>query len=158
MGVLSGHAQDVKSVRWHPERDQLFSASYDDTLKAWSYENSVDEWVCKYTMRGHTSSVWAFDFDPSGKYIVSCSDDKTWIIWSVSETGAKRLITVGDTHFRAIYSVSWSRQLTEGKHRIATVGADNQLFVHEISDELLTQAAEQEEADPSIRPTLLAQI
>ena len=127
MGVLSGHSQDVKFVKWHPTRDQLFSASYDDTLKAWSYEDSVDEWVCKYTIRGHSSTVWALDFDPSGNFLVSCSEDQTWIIWSVTETDYKKLCQVKDTHFRAIYSISWSPKLTEGsqKHRIATVGADN---------------------------------
>jgi len=78
-------------VKWHPQRDQLFSASYDDTLKAWYFDNSVDEWVCKFTMRGHSSTVWSFDFDPTGNFLASCSEDKTWIIWSVTEQGYKKL-------------------------------------------------------------------
>lgn len=31
--VLQGHTQDVKMVKWHPTRDLLVSASYDDTIK-----------------------------------------------------------------------------------------------------------------------------
>lgn len=37
-GVLSGHSQDVKSVRWHPSRNLLLSASYDDSIKLWNCE------------------------------------------------------------------------------------------------------------------------
>lgn len=90
----------------------------------------MDEWVCNYTIRGHSSTVWAFDFDPSGTYLASCSEDKTWVVWSISETGYKKLCNVKDTHFRAIYSLSWTTIDSEDggvakKHRIATVGSDN---------------------------------
>ena len=34
VALLQSHSQDVKSVRWHPEQDVLFSCSYDDTVKA----------------------------------------------------------------------------------------------------------------------------
>jgi cytosolic iron-sulfur protein assembly protein CIAO1 len=57
-GVLSGHVQDVKFVKWHPTRNYLFSASYDDLIKCWKYENSVDDWICSYTLEGHESTVW----------------------------------------------------------------------------------------------------
>lgn len=58
VGVASGHTQDVKFVRWHPEKNLLFSASYDDTIKCWRYEESVDDWLCSYTIEGHESTVW----------------------------------------------------------------------------------------------------
>ena len=57
-GVLSGHTQDVKFVKWHPHKNLLFSASYDDLIKCWKYENSVDDWICSYTIEGHESTVW----------------------------------------------------------------------------------------------------
>lgn len=56
--VASGHTQDVKFVKWHPYRNQLFSASYDDTIKSWAYNPEVDDWMCHYTMDGHESTVW----------------------------------------------------------------------------------------------------
>lgn len=58
VAVASGHAQDVKFVKWHPTENILFSASYDDTIKCWKYEESVDDWMCSYTMEGHESTVW----------------------------------------------------------------------------------------------------
>lgn len=118
-------------MKWHPDRDQLFSASYDNSIKAWSWEDSVDEWVCKFTIRGHSSTVWSLDFDASGTYLVSSSEDKTWAVWSVTETTYKKLCQVKDTHFRAIYSISWCKPkqgtaiTSETKHRIATAGSDN---------------------------------
>ena len=107
MGVLSGHTQDVKYVKWHPERDELYSASYDDTIKCWAYEDSLEDWVCKYTMSEHKSTVWCLDFDPTGNFLVSCSDDKSWIVWNISATGFSMVGKHENTHFRAIYSVSW---------------------------------------------------
>lgn len=58
VAVASGHTQDVKFVKWHPEKNLLFSASYDDTIKCWRYENSIDDWLCAYTIDGHESTVW----------------------------------------------------------------------------------------------------
>jgi WD40 repeat protein len=58
VAVASGHTQDVKFVKWHPEKNMLFSASYDDTIKCWKYENSIDDWLCAYTIEGHESTVW----------------------------------------------------------------------------------------------------
>jgi len=48
----------VKFVKWHPVEDYLFSASYDNTIKCWKYDNSVDDWLCSFTMDGHLSTVW----------------------------------------------------------------------------------------------------
>mmetsp|Transcript_45472 Transcript_45472/g.61695 ORF Transcript_45472/g.61695 Transcript_45472/m.61695 type:complete len:82 (+) Transcript_45472:442-687(+) len=75
-GVLSGHTQDVKFIKWHPKRNTLFSCSYDDTIKCWNYDMSVDEWVCTYTISGHKSTVWALDFDKEGQHLLTCSDDQ----------------------------------------------------------------------------------
>jgi cytosolic iron-sulfur protein assembly protein CIAO1 len=48
--ILSGHSQDVKSIKWHPTKELLFSASYDNTIKCWAYENTADDWLCRFTM------------------------------------------------------------------------------------------------------------
>lgn len=58
VAVASGHTQDVKFVKWHPHKNFLYSASYDDTIKCWKYENSIDDWLCVYTIEGHESTVW----------------------------------------------------------------------------------------------------
>ena len=79
--ILSGHAQDVKYVVWHPTENLLFSGSYDNTIKCWKYDETVDDWLCSYTMDGHQSTVWQMDFDTTGNFLCSCSEDKKWSIW-----------------------------------------------------------------------------
>ena len=81
--ILSGHTQDVKTVKWHPKKELLFSASYDNTIKCWAYENSADDWLCRFTMAGHLSTVWQIDFDASGQYLCSSSEDHAWAVWKI---------------------------------------------------------------------------
>ena len=66
--VLTGHTQDVKCVRFHPSSSKhLFSASYDDTVKLWVFDQACEDWIESYSISGvHSSTVWALDFDPSG--------------------------------------------------------------------------------------------
>lgn len=54
-------------VAWHPHKEVLASASYDDTIKIWREDD--DDWYCSDTLQGHTSTVWALDFDASGDHI-----------------------------------------------------------------------------------------
>jgi WD40 repeat protein len=48
--VQSGHTQDVKAVAWHPGGELLASASYDDTVRLWTFDG--DEWGCSQTLGG----------------------------------------------------------------------------------------------------------
>lgn len=144
--ILSGHAQDVKFVKWHPIEDYLFSASYDNTIKCWKYDDSVDDWLCSFTMEGHLSSVWQIDFDYSGEYLCSCSEDKAWSIWRIDVKQADfiNLGMISMSHIRSIYSISWLSQIqqSEGgaityKDLIATGGSDNRINIFEIDRESL---------------------
>jgi cytosolic iron-sulfur protein assembly protein CIAO1 len=84
-GVLKGHTQDIKMVKWNSRLDMIFSASYDDTIKSWRYDEVVDDWMANYSIPGHKSTVWCIDFDPTEKYMVSVGDDKQLMIWKVNE-------------------------------------------------------------------------
>ena len=46
----SGHSQDVKAVAWHPGGELLASASYDDTVRLWTFDG--DEWGCSQVLGG----------------------------------------------------------------------------------------------------------
>ncbi|KAH7646965.1 WD40 Ciao1 [Cryptosporidium bovis] len=89
IGVLTGHNNDIKKVKWHPIIPViLFSCSYDNTIIVWAPSQLLDdksdrsEWVKYYVLSGHTSTVWDFTFSPCGNYLLSCSDDSTIILWS----------------------------------------------------------------------------
>ena len=134
--ILSGHAQDVKFVKWHPTENLLFSASYDNTIKCWKYDNSVDDWLCSYTMDGHGSTVWQIDFDSTGKFMSSCSEDKCWSVWSIiSDNNFINKGIIPNHHMRSIYSISWSKgPVANGSSEsIATGAADNRICVFEVN-------------------------
>ena len=79
MSVLQSHTQDVKCIVWHPFKNILLSASYDDSIKVWLCEG--DDWYCHETLSGHSSTVWGIAFSPDGKTMISCSADRSVIVW-----------------------------------------------------------------------------
>ena len=121
IAVLQEHDGDVKCVVWHPEEELLASASYDDTIRL--YREDIDDWLCVAVLRGHTSTVWALDFEglnrpspfladerltPSqakdldtrsraGPRLVSCSDDRTIRIWRRVPPASSSTIAVTHT-------------------------------------------------------------
>ena len=106
IAVLQEHAGDVKCVVWHPEEELLASASYDDSIRLW--REDVDDWGCVACIKGHDSTVWGLEWEPTkilmgaetegtteqqhqeewikrrnlaGPRLVSCSDDMTIRVW-----------------------------------------------------------------------------
>jgi WD40 repeat protein len=119
----------VKFVKWHPSKDMLFSASYDNSIKCWKYEYAVDDWICNYTLEGHMSTVWQLDFNSSGDLMGSCSEDKSWAIWRVQEGGFMCKGIIPDTHLRSVFSISWFKSPLTGDQLICTGGGDNRINV-----------------------------
>mmetsp|Transcript_16407 Transcript_16407/g.25347 ORF Transcript_16407/g.25347 Transcript_16407/m.25347 type:complete len:115 (-) Transcript_16407:287-631(-) len=97
-GILQKHTQDVKFVKWHPVHDWLFSASYDNSVMCWKYDHASDDWLCSFIMDGHLSTIWQLDFDQSGKFLASCSEDQAWSVWEISEQGFKNRGAIPNTH------------------------------------------------------------
>lgn len=131
--VIHGHSQDVKFVTFHPTDDQLISASFDETIKIWDEDG--DDWECKETLSGHTSTVWCVSMERSdtsgdGERLVSCGTDCSTIIWSrgpTSPAGAqwKQLAACPGVHDGPIYSVHWCG----GRSCFATGAGDDAIRV-----------------------------
>ena len=62
VSVLSGHVQDVKFVRFNPSNNNLYSCSYDDTVKVWLYDG--EDYSNINTLRAHEGTVWGLAFKP----------------------------------------------------------------------------------------------
>lgn len=111
----------------------IFSASYDDTIRAWRFDEALDDWVCAYTIEGHSSTVWSIDFDATEQYLCSVGEDKDLIIWQISDREYKSCGRIETAHTRTIFSVSWCKS----ENYIATAGGDNKVLVYEVNPDSL---------------------
>jgi len=119
--VITAHTEDVKKVRWHKSGDFIASCSYDNTIRF--HRPDQDDWICYQTLEQHESTVWSIDFNDSGDRLASVSDDKTLRIWKAREAAWTCIATLSGYHSRAIYDVSWSKNL------IATASRDNSICI-----------------------------
>lgn len=180
IAVLQEHEGDVKCVAWHPEEELVASGSYDTEIRLWKEDG--DDWGCVEVLRGHTSTVWAIDWEPavaavaaasavtseegeaadSFPRLVSCSDDMTIRIWKKQNQDAnggsgenwEEETTLPHTHELAIYSVAWGKG-----GRILSIGADGRLVVYEErpitnTNETAVEVKEEEGEDDPENPNL----
>ncbi|CUG87711.1 WD40 repeat-containing protein, putative [Bodo saltans] len=136
-GVLSGHSQDVKSVRWLPasvmpsKRRSLLSCSYDGTMKLWE-ENPKrrDDWHCTQTLtHGELGTVWEAALEPSSsasnsRRICAATEGGALRLWRQNEHGM--WAKVGDVSIsdRPLFSVDWQGPLVvaaSGDNHIAII-------------------------------------
>lgn len=64
---------------------------------------------------GHSSEVNGIRWDPTGKFLASCSDDKTCKIFSMDKETPVLDLTL---HTREVYMVRWAPD--PAKHLVAT--------------------------------------
>ena len=119
---MHSHTQDVKSVAWHPEEDVLASCSYDDTVRLYERLPGGDDWRCSSTLTGHASTVWGVCFTADGRGLVSCSDDRSIILWEQQDAGYAETARLRDVHERAIYTLSWTGGATRSLGRAPNPG------------------------------------
>ena len=86
---LSGHADAIFRVVFHPDGKQLATVSADRTAKIW------DAVSCDllYTIRGHSDKVGDVAFQPGANRLATASRDATVRIWSITDQDVKRLLT-----------------------------------------------------------------
>jgi WD40 repeat protein len=121
IAMLEGHTQDVKFVHWNLFDNSLFSSGYDDSIKVWKEVN--DDWICVATLQGHSSTVWGLATNVNSS-IISCSDDRSIILWEGGLSWAK-IDQVENLHLNAIYSVDWNTS----SDIIITGGGDNAINI-----------------------------
>ena len=49
------------------------------------------------------------DFDWTGNFLVSCGEDKNWMIWEITDTNFENKGMISGLHSRSIYACSWSK-------------------------------------------------
>ncbi|KAF9226979.1 WD40 repeat-like protein, partial [Gyrodon lividus] len=71
----------VSCIAFSPDEKKLISGSWDATLIKWDLEIGLQ---ISEPWKRHTDTVWAVDVSRNGRMVVSGSDDRTVIIWSMS--------------------------------------------------------------------------
>src|SRR5262249_46970844 len=91
----------IVSVAFAPDGQAALFGSLDGTLRLWNVTGSAGgllrRWLARGELRrfvGHTQSVTSVRFDPSGRWAVSGSMDKTVRVWDVA-TGANLHVLTG---------------------------------------------------------------
>jgi NACHT domain- and WD repeat-containing protein len=93
--TLLGHSQPVTSVVFDPRGQIIFSASADQTIKAWDFSSGLE----LYTLREHELGVYTLAISPSGSFLLSAdrlvdatSGGSKTVVWQVSTRSLKTSI------------------------------------------------------------------
>lgn len=76
--ILKGHALDVNSAVYSPDKKFIVSASYDKTVRIWDAETGLMLRI----LNGHNDIVNSADFSSDGKFLITASRDRTIRIWN----------------------------------------------------------------------------
>lgn len=147
-------------VKWHPTREILASASYDDTVRMWCED--TDDWFPADILRHHKSTVWAIDFNQDGTHLVSASSDLDVVIWQIRESRPQSsasssgvyipnekpfewrpICVIGGMHRRDVYGVDWSKVCGD---LIATASGDDALRIFRLKEQAAAIRPSQQEA------------
>ncbi|KIJ08699.1 hypothetical protein PAXINDRAFT_102486 [Paxillus involutus ATCC 200175] len=134
LGPIEGHTRDVFSAVWSLDGSQLFTSSWDHTIRHWDSESGEaigEPWT------GHTSDVTSLSLSPDGMKLASVSIDNTvrfWgtdsgdpigeplhhedNLWAVTFSPSGEFVACGGSDKQvSIWRVPWWGDSKEEKHR-----------------------------------------
>ncbi|KAG6914612.1 hypothetical protein DXG01_016345 [Tephrocybe rancida] len=88
IATLQGHAERAWNIAWNPTRPILASCSADKTVRMYTYSGDELKFTHLSTLEtGHTKSVRALAWAPSGKTLATASFDSNIGIWEQENGG-----------------------------------------------------------------------
>lgn len=90
--IPTSHTRTVRNVSFAPTGETLASASFDSTVGVWVRGRPDDaegegagetdeDWLAAEPLEGHESEAKDVAWSPDGRYLASCSRDKSVWIW-----------------------------------------------------------------------------
>ena len=77
--TLQAHSSRVHIVTATPDRQQIISGSWDNTLRIWD----LDTGQCLRVLEGHKQNIHSLVISRDGRFAVSGSEDKTIKVWDL---------------------------------------------------------------------------
>jgi transducin (beta)-like 1 len=113
--LLQNHTAACLDADWRNETEFATSGSdkcvyfYDMSLAP--AEGTGETFNPSCTLTGHTDDVNTVKFDPSGKWLATCSDDSTVRLWSLEKEGESgwqgKCLKVLEAHSKQVYTLKW---------------------------------------------------
>lgn len=123
---LTGHADEINSVKWSPDGALLASCSDDATARIYA----GTELQCE--LRGHDKEIYSLKWSPTGATLATASFDNTVRLWDPL-TGA--CTHVLGRHVDSVYAIGFS---PDGRF-LASGSLDETLNVWSVADGLLVR-------------------
>jgi WD40 repeat protein len=124
--VLAKNSYSEKSARciaWHPETKQIAVGYSDNFIRVMDEDLSlIREW------QGHDNSVFAIQFTPDGKYLMTGSRDARLKLWDATSSFSQAVEVVA--HMYAINDIEFS---PDGKHFV-TCSMDKSIKVWNLEE------------------------
>ncbi|KAF2072158.1 hypothetical protein CYY_006534 [Polysphondylium violaceum] len=132
---IDSHYSPVNSVKWSRDGKYLASGSDDKLCMIWGLssstllgaKDSVENWICVSTLRGHQNDISEISWSPDNKFIATCSFDKTIIIW---ETTKFQMVHKLEEHTGFIKGLTWDPL----SRYLASQSEDQSLIIWRTSD------------------------
>jgi len=133
LATLEGHTNEVYAVAFSPNSPEgldghiLATTGQDQTIKLWDI-GDVKNSRCLSSLRGHTSWVWAVDFNPVGNLLLSGSADQTVKLWDIQNVNEGKCVATWQGYTGWIRSVAFNSQ----GDRLASASADKVIRIWDV--------------------------
>ncbi|MBR9860585.1 hypothetical protein GYB22_07505 [bacterium] len=132
LSVYRGHQSTVVSLDISQDQSMLASGGSNGHIGVWNLKNGAGT-----KLTGHNDAVYAAQFSPDGKYLISASYDSTAILWNLEATfnSGKPKLTVLRDHTEELRDAAFS---PTGEYFV-TVGYDNRILLYDTTGTLLKE-------------------
>eukprot|EP00052_Salpingoeca_macrocollata_P016626 m.134027 g.134027 ORF g.134027 m.134027 type:complete len:482 (+) comp20117_c0_seq3:68-1513(+) len=119
------HSAPCLDVDWQDDK-RFASCSTDKVI----FLCQLGSQVPVRNFKGHEDEVNAVKWDSAGKYLASCSDDRTAKVWQEDKDSAVYTLQ----HSDKIFSLKWSGEQTEAGLLLASASADQTIKLWKMTD------------------------